>query len=164
MLNSCGVKGKSRKSQMEIMGLAIIFVLVILGVLFAIRFVLTKPDTGLREGYVESRLAYNMVNSIRGMSTECNGATVERLLQDCAATGMINCKGMDSCTYAKAQIGAILNKTLEAWKKSYEFSMSGSPRVLSIRFNNTRCKGELEAESQPIATKSGTVTIKLALC
>jgi hypothetical protein len=155
---------KNRKSQMEIMGLAIIFVLVILGVLFAIRFVLTKPETGLREGYIESRLAYNMVNAVRGVSTDCHGATMERLVQDCAATMAINCKGMTSCDYAEQEIGKILMETLDVWGKDFEFTVTGHPRVEGITFNNTRCRGELEAETQPIATKSGTVIMKLVLC
>lgn len=150
---------------MEIMGLAIIFVLVILGVLFAIRFVLTKPESDLRGSYIESRLAYNMVNSIRGVSTDCHSATIERLLQDCAATMLIKCpEGKNSCDYASAEIKKILDSTLDAWGRNYEFSVSGHPRVAGITSNNTRCKGELEAETQPIATKSGTIMVRLALC
>lgn len=156
---------RSRKSQMEIMGLAIIFVLVILGVLFAIRFVLKKPDTTLREGYIESRLAYNMVNGIRGVTTGCKQATIERLVQDCAASMLIKCPGgMNSCDYAAQEIDLILNETLEQWGKNYELAFTGHPRVMGLVFSNTQCRGELEAESQPIATKSGTIIMKLALC
>ncbi len=154
-----------KKSQMEIMGLAIIFVLVILGVLFAIRFVLTKPETSLRAGYIESRLAYNMVNAIRGASTQCHDATIERLLQDCAVSMMIECPGgMTSCDYVQAELDVILSSTLDAWGKDYEFSVTGLPRVEGIGYANTQCTGELEAEVQPIATRSGTIVMRLALC
>lgn len=153
-----------KRGQMEIMGLAIIFVLVIMGVLFALRFVLLKPEPTLRQEFLESRLAYNMVTALRGTTTDCRSATVERLLQDCATTVVLNCQGVTSCDKADLVIRFFLTNTLDKWGRNFEFRMEGPDRVEAIQLNNTVCRGEVETESQPIATRAGNINMVLKLC
>ena len=157
-------KRMRKKSQMEIMGLAIIFILVIFGVLFAIRFVIKKPDADIRLGFQESMLAANMLTSIRGTTTDCREATVEQLLQDCASTKSIKCEGMNSCKKADDVIGLMLNKTLSEWKKSYSFTITGTFDVSQITYGAGDCSGEKEVKTHPIPTRAGTITLRLELC
>lgn len=149
---------------MEIMGLAIIFVLVIFGVLFAIRFVIMKPELDIRKGFQDSILAANILTASRGTTTDCKDATVEQLLQDCAAQKAINCGGVDSCTKASGVIGIILKETLELWQRDYNFSISGAFSVSGITFGYGDCRGEKEVKTQPIPTRAGTITLRLELC
>ncbi len=155
---------KIKKAQMEIMGLAIIFILVIFGVLFAVRFVITKPDTDIRMGFQESMLAANMLTAIRGTTTDCKDATIEQLLQDCASTKTIVCNGKGSCSTASDAIGEIMKETLEKWKKAYNFSITGMAEVSKITFGQGDCSGEKEVKMHPIPTRAGTITIRLELC
>lgn len=155
---------KSRKSQMEIMGLAIIFILVIFGVLFAIRFVIMKPESDLRKDFQQSQLAASMLTGIRGTTTDCKDATVEQLLQDCAAEKRITCPpNKNSCQKADDVIGHILRETLYQWKKAYNFSITG-PSVSQITYANGDCSGEKEVKTHPVPTRAGTITLKLELC
>ncbi len=155
---------KSRKAQMEIMGLAIIFILVIFGVLFAVRFVITKPQSDVRKEYQQSILAAAMLSGIRGTTSDCKGVTVEQLLQDCAAEKKLSCPpNLDSCQKAKNVIEILLRETLYEWKKAYNFSISG-PSVSAITFANGDCSGEKEVKTHPVPTRAGTITLKLELC
>ena len=150
---------------MEIMGLAIIFILVIFGVLFALRFVLMKPETDVRKGYQQSMLAANMLTGIRGTTTDCHDATVEQLLQDCTAEKKLSCPpNLNSCQKANNVIDHILRETLYQWQKAYSFSISGPPAVASIAFAEGDCSGEKEVKTHPVPTRAGTITLRLELC
>lgn len=159
-----GKKKMRKKSQMEIMGLAIIFILVIFGVLFAIRFVIMKPDTDIRKGFQDSTLAANILTAMRGTTTDCKDATVEQLLQDCAAQKAIDCGAVDSCGKASAVIGSIMKETLEIWQRDYNFSISGAFSVSGITYGMGDCSGEKEVKTQPVPTRAGTITLKLEIC
>ena len=159
-----GTQIKRKKSQMEIMGLAIIFILVIFGVLFALRYVIMKPDTDIRKGFHDSTLAANILTAMRGTTTDCKDATVEQLLQDCAATKAITCGSVDSCAKASAVIRQILSETLEFWQRDYNFSISGAFSVSGITYGKGDCRGEKEVKTQPVPTRTGTITLKLEMC
>ena len=146
------------------MGLAIIFILVIFGVLFAVRFVITKPKSDIRRGFQESTLAANMLTAIRGTTTDCRGATVEQLLQDCASTRAVECAGMDSCEKASRVIRHIFNNTIEVWQRAYNFSITGPFAVSGITFGQGDCSGEKEVKTHPIPTRAGTITLRLEIC
>jgi len=157
-------KDRKKRAQMEIMGLAIIFILVIFGVLFAIRFVITKPESDIRMGFQESMLAANMLTAIRGTTTDCKDATVEQLLQDCASTKAIECDGLDSCTKASSVIELIIMDTIEIWQRDYNFSITGPYSVSRITFGRGDCSGEKEVKTHPVPTRAGTITLKLEIC
>ena len=153
-----------KKSQMEIMGLAIIFILVIFGVLFAVRFVIMKPDTDVRKGFQDSTMAANILTAMRGTTTDCKGATVEQLLQDCASVKAIECGGGDSCLKAAAVINMIMKETLETWQRDYNFSITGAFSVSGITSGYGDCSGEKEVKVQPIPTRAGTINLRLEIC
>jgi len=154
-----------RKGQMEILGLAIIVVLVMMGVLFAIMFVLRAPSADTAATYRESQLASSMVTSILGTTTPCNEATVTELLQDCAVFTRLNCGGRTSCEEAHDAITAMLDGTLKEWQRSYRFSIKGgSVGIQDILIENGDCSGEIEASENPVPTAGGALLVKLELC
>lgn len=132
-----------KKAQMEMMGLAIIVILIVLGLLFAVRFVI-KKDTGEKpptEEYRTSELAANFLNAmLETNAPECYDISFSALYQDCAndgksldplqfeSAGSIQC-AMDvdgvhndpSCKYIKDKTKFMLDKTLEEWGKKYIF-------------------------------------------
>ena len=75
---------KYKQAQMEIMGLAIVVVLLVLGMLFMVKFVLFKPQESYRADYTTTQLAANMINTILNTNTECNKISISELLQDAA--------------------------------------------------------------------------------
>lgn len=155
----------SNKSQMEIMGLAIIMILIGLGLLFAVQFVL-KPSADVAGHVKESTLAANFLNSLLGTSTPCHQRNIKELLQDCALTGgLIECPDGSSCEYAGRQIRQILDDTLVIWRKDYKFNISGSPEVKAISFSRGKCSGDKEAKEHPVPVKAGfNIVLKLEIC
>ena len=159
------MSARKRRAQMEIMGLAIIFVLVIFGVLFGIRFVITKPDVDIRRGFQESALAANMLTAIRGTTTDCSSATIEQLLQDCASAKSLNCGAAgNSCQKADTVIGIIMSETIEHWGRDYNFSITGPYDVSKITFGKGDCSGEKEVKTHPVPTKTGTIILRFEIC
>lgn len=155
----------TRKCQMEIMGLAIIMILVGLGLLFAVQFIL-KPSQDTTVRVKESVLAANFLNTLLSTNTPCLQRNIKELLQDCALTGgIIECSGGRSCEYAGQQIKQILDNTLAIWRKDYKFSISGAPEVAKITFAKGKCAGDKEAKEHPVPVKSGfNIVLKLEIC
>ena len=159
---------RSRRAQMEILGLTIVIILIMLGVLFAVQFVIKKPAPDLRKSFVRTQLASNMLNAMLGTNTECQDATVTELLQDCATTQTLYCTTEeftgDSCKYAEAAMGLMFKETVTKWNFDFNFSIQGPAGVSAIRFEKGDCSGEKETKIHPIPTRSGTVTLRLELC
>jgi len=154
---------RNKKSQMEIMGLAIIMILIIMGVLFALRFVITKPSSEVGAEFRQTQLAANTLSAIKSTKTTCRDTTISQLLQDCARGGSLNCGGKNSCEFAEEVLGQIFAETFETWKKPYYFSIKGPPQLTSIAFG-TACPGEKEFKSTPLPYGSGTATLQIELC
>ena len=160
--------GMSKKAQMEIMGLAIIVVLLMLGVLFAIRFVLLAPEENIAFEFKESQLAANTLSVLLQTHTDCHAATMAALLQDCATTASLRCPTGNSCGHAKMLIKQLFAETLDTWNRDYDFSIKGTRRVEDIRITRGNCgpdvPRESEAKSSPLPTTSGTIILTLRLC
>lgn len=154
---------------MEILGLAIVVVLIMLGVLFAVLFVLKSPDSSTEQTYKESQLSSSLVTSMLGTTTACNDATVTELLQDCAVYSRIDC-GQTSCDAARDAIQIMLGGTLKEWKRSYRFSITGGggytpgEGIQSITDENGDCSGDIESSTNPVPTAGGPLQVTLQLC
>jgi hypothetical protein len=94
---------KNKKSQFEILGLAIVIILITLGILFVIRFVVLKEPSKLRYDYTRTEMASNMLNTLLRTDTDCKRKSMTELFQDCASYNRIECEydgiPMNSCEY-----------------------------------------------------------------
>ena len=154
----------NRRAQMEILGLAIIVVLIMMGVLFAIQFVLKAPSEELAQDYERSELAASLLTTMLGTTTNCRQATVTELLQDCARSQRISCPG-SSCDEVGFALEEMLDGTLKVWRQDYRFSISGGTREIEdLKFNRGTCTGELESSTNVIPTAGGALQVKLDLC
>lgn len=150
----------NKKSQMEIMGLAIVVVLLVLGMLFAIRFVLMKEPEKNREEYTNTQLAANMLNTILNTNSDCNKISISELLQDASkAYPTIVCQGYSTQEdYLRITISSILIRTLNISKKQYHFKASVPDKtVVSIgtEFSNK----VRERKTHFLTTDAGTMTV-----
>ena len=163
---------KSSKAQMEIMGLVIVVILIALGVLFALRFMLSGEQTDIRKEVVESELASNIMNAMLSTTTDCsakNPITMAELFQDCAVTNSIRCdSGEEACTTVRWTSEFMLNATLGEGGKDYHFQIEGAAQTEAramLNFSNHGACGRLyELKTVPMPTKVGTATLKLYLC
>jgi hypothetical protein len=158
------------RAQMEIMGLAIIVILVSLGLLFAVRWMLKAPSAEPQRAE-ESVLAANFLSTMLGTTTECNKRTVRDLLSDCALTqGATKCKTQSgeqySCDYAKGIIETMLAETFDKWKLDYYFSMSGSAPQIEDKFKfGSACTGAREKKEFPLVVTTGfEIKLSLEIC
>src|SRR3989338_9514757 len=108
----------SRKSQTEIIGLAIVVVLLIIGMTFVIRFMLAKEPVDYKKQFTQAEIASNMLNTIlKTTSKDCNELTMTQLLQDCGHSKSIFCEnGQVSCDYAEETAREVFSNTLDAWR------------------------------------------------
>lgn len=113
-----------KKSQTEIMGLAIIVVIIIFGVLLALIFF--KPSQSIKADITDSTLASSMLTVIAETTLDCKQTELISLLQDCAENvenkQYCNAADTDACGKVIGIINeSILQKTLEVWNKKYSF-------------------------------------------
>ncbi len=130
--------GKSRKGQMEMVGLVVIVILITLGMLFMAQFALKedpKKKVFTRKGLAYSAMGAMMKTSIHelGCSPNYIGDIQPQLgkdvLEDCANNYITNpdgwslytCNGQHSCVFLEHKIAELLNSTLGKWNKAYEY-------------------------------------------
>jgi hypothetical protein len=112
-----------KKSQMELMGLAIIVILISIAMLFVIRFVLNKEPSTTSQEYQESELAANFLNTLVETSADgCMGIKFSKLFQDCAEYREISCPTHgNSCVYLEETTRNISDTTFNIWQINYSF-------------------------------------------
>ncbi len=168
-MNKNSRKMVNKKSQMEIMGLAIIVLLLSIGLLFYLKFSTSKSSTTKQE-FVQSERASNMLSVLLSTTTDCRDANIKNLLVDCANGPAIFCYSASSCDYSAKLIDKIFNKTFRSWGNvKYEFTASiktsGSAKLL-MRNKNTGCIGERETkfETIPLYPNPGNLEVKIEIC
>ncbi len=160
-----GLRAKGTKGQMEIMGLAIIVILISLGLLFAVQWLLKAPPTQQTQRAKQSVLAANFLSTMLGTTTECNKRTVRDLLQDCALTqGATMCADQTSCEYVNQVMGSVFNSTMKKWNADYYFHTTGSTSTESIKFGKA-CTGSKEGKEHPLPISPGfEIKLYLDIC
>ncbi len=165
-----------KRAQMEIMGLAIIILLIVIGLLFVFKFMGSKPKDELKQEFVDTKLASNMLNVILKTTLDCKDIEIKNLYQDCAEgiTNIDYCGDDDPCHKASVVVEDILNNTLKKWGKSYTFNatIGTGPDSVKTLISNKDCTAAnigskyafLESEIYPIPTDEGTMLIKLDIC
>ncbi|MBI2647081.1 hypothetical protein HYW99_01270 [Candidatus Woesearchaeota archaeon] len=158
----------NKKSQMEILGLAIVVVLILVATIFVVRFVAFKKPTDYRKGFVSSELAYNTVNTfLKTTASECSQLSMTELLRDCAQARSITCNNIErynSCKYFNETAKIILRDTLINWSMNYEFLVYIDPNQPLIKLGAV-CRGEKKSSTPwPTPIGSGNVYTKLDIC
>ena len=155
-----------KRAQMEIMGLAIIIILVILGLLFGLKYLQKKP-TEFQQEFEQKTLATSFLNTMLGTTSLCHKATFRELVQDCAQGGTVQCpSGVNSCSETRNSFEFMLS-ILDARKQGYKLIGKGPGQVeemFSIDSSNP-CTGESVSGVQNIPTRLGKpVELMLRIC
>lgn len=173
---------------MEILGLSIVVLLLILGMVFVIKFVGMSDKGSIRREVAESQTASNYIAAYLDTTIEdCRRLTIKELLIDCAEGGAalpdggtIECPttpSTKSCQMAHDVAEYIFSQTFDQWRTRYYFSafvQSSTPFIeLSYPMDDpttpaiesvTKCKGTYRSKDYPLSTNSGTLHIRLDMC
>ena len=128
-----------KRSQTEVLGLVVVVLLISIGMLFAVRFVITKRASVTQQGFSYSQLASNMLGAIlETNSADCRNTKLRELFADCYAFNTITCgiSNIDACTYLNETIFYIFNETLNKWEVAYELEAhltSQKPSVADLK-------------------------------
>lgn len=154
-----------KRAQMEILGLAIVVVLILVATIFIVRFLVLKSPTEYRTGFVSSELASNTLNTfLKTSAAECSQLTMTELLQDCAQAESITCdNGQSSCSFVNSTAKSILSKTLGIWGMRYEFLAYTDAKLPLIKIGQ-QCRGEKKSKLFPIPATTTTIYAKLDIC
>ena len=166
--NTISRNNSKKRAQLEIMGLMIVIILIIVGVLFAVRFVITKPAATTKQDYTRSQLTSNFgIALLQATTKDCRGVDMTELLSDCAEFQSITCdNGMRSCVYANSTIRFILNQTLNSWRVKYHVKAFTKPQFPLIDINSSGCHDNLPGNSEEffLPTDVGLLTVKVFIC
>ncbi|MFO8016839.1 MAG: hypothetical protein R6U32_07090 [Candidatus Woesearchaeota archaeon] len=125
---------KSRKAQMEMIGLAIVVVLLVVGMAFVFK-ALTKTPERAHEEFTKEQTAQSILISIGRSVTGCREMDLTELMQDCADNvndaedlelgkgGRVQCGSKGSCIYVNDSLKWIFRKTLEVQRLPYRFTL-----------------------------------------
>ena len=163
-----------KKSQMEILGLAIVVVIILMATIFVVRFVVLKTPTDYREGFVYSEEANNFVSVFLKTNADgCKQLTMTELLQDCAQSESLCCLNCDdadtsthvsSCRFVNLTAAEVFENTLKKWSAKYEFLTYRKNDKPFIKLGE-QCKGEKRSSRPwPIPIKADTIYVKLDIC
>lgn len=155
---------KRKKAQMEMIGIAIVVVLLVIGMAFVFK-ALTKPPKRVHEKFSKEQTAQSILISIGRADADCDGLTFTELMQDCAehvteidnlysgdsytgclSVGCHDCGGgtpgsvRDSCWKVNKSLNDIFVQTLEVQKLPYRFRLyKSSPDDYIMKIVNRGC-------------------------
>lgn len=144
---------------MEILGVALIVIIVVIGLIFAMFSKSKSYDA--KEDVLDSQLAQSLLNAMLQSETEC-GNQLSAVIEDCYQRNTL-CK--DSCMYVHKKVADIFNETLDKWGKPYRFYVDrkGERKIILER----DCTQFSEKSTSGLAFlnyKSDTIVVTLDLC
>lgn len=156
-----------RRGQIEVMGFALIIVLVIIGLLLFLgwrTFFSARPPA-----VTDKEFATAFVSALPRVTTACG--TVTSLIQHCAKGTTPDCP-QPPCEYLRQELDLILRKTLdEESRHAYQFRLDRRRELLAPDLTwASRCPARSRREAPasaeiPLSPRAAdTVTLTLVLC
>lgn len=146
---------KSRKAQIEMIGLLVIVILFIFIGIFAIRFAL-RPESTIVAEMRTNIMVNNMLNAIIKTNTQFN-KDISELIVDCYNTDA------NACTFVKQEIPKIIELSLGK-QQNYEFSVFANKEEFEeLSIKKGSCKYGNTADYTKRA-ENVNFEIKLKLC
>ncbi|MFH1649447.1 MAG: hypothetical protein ABIA93_02775 [Candidatus Woesearchaeota archaeon] len=156
------------KAQMEIMGLAVIVILVGIGLFYMVAFQAEKPVQKPVQDYTNSQLATNMLIAMLHTDIPACGVDLEDVIYDCGtAYKKLQCVQTSSCgAVIRNATFDMINSTLGVWGTDYTFNVTTDPSIgLS---SEVPCSGMRNRKTGiqpiPLYPVQGTVLVTLNIC
>jgi len=157
---------------MELMGIAIVVLLVSMIMIFVVSYTAKRKPTEYRKEFAGTELSTNIVKTLLATNAPgCMGLTFNELWQNCAenyVSGGIPCDAYrDSCEYATDETEKILNATLNKWQVNYEFRAEWDEGTTRRKVSIGVCPKTVKSKRTkpyPIYTNIGIMNILLYIC
>ena len=159
----------NKKSQAEILGLAVVVLIILLSMFYVAKFAAFKKPSQTRSDFISLQLASSTINTfLRTSSRDCSQLSMTELLQDCADGTGFTCSDQassDSCKYVQAAADEIFGKTLGEWKIKYKFSAYYvNDQSQTLVKSGESCPGEKIQQIYPIPISAGQINVELDIC
>jgi len=152
-----------KKAQTEIFGLLIVFILLLIGATFVVKFITSEEPTSYKKEFINTELGSNMINTFLGTTNDCDDNSTADLLRYCAQDEIIGCSGQDSCDYVASIAKSIFTDTLERWNVKYEFKIFISEDDPLIILGKS-CLLDKKSNLFVVPTESENLIVKLDIC
>ena len=112
-----------KKAQTEIIGLAIVIILISLGMMFYFRLS-RQTDSDVKQDFLDTKLASNTISVLLRTTDACLDVELKHMFQACGEgmTAPDYCGSHDPCGYVEGTTRQILDNSLAKWKKKYIFT------------------------------------------
>ena len=169
---------QNKKAQTEVLGLAIIILLILVATIFVAKFFLSSDRESSRGSVVASELASDLIKSILNTDSPCRNLKYSAIFRNCAESRSLPppCFPSDSCQYLNSELKKnILEETFDEWKIKYQLKLYNGEvepqnQISNLNIQSHDC-GSLSNSEQEEATYSlsktgstGTINIRLILC
>lgn len=166
----------SKKAQMEMIGLAVVVILVALGMFLLVRFAITEKPSEVKKTFTSKELATNMIKTMLDSDSDCDNRNLimNELVRAYAEQETFTCHGKDIKTYIEESAGYIFNNTLEKWKVDYSFEIDvpNGEGICLAKIRNSRCGAcpctqkclTKVADIFPLPSAYGNIAVKLDIC
>lgn len=168
-------RSPARRAQMELMGLAIVVMLLALAFIFVVKFVILKDPADQTSAYRESELAASFISTMLATNArDCTQPTYSTLIADCASGysdgGRIECNQQRSCAYMSDRLDDVFTATFDTWRVPYFFTVftnlddPENTQLVDLS-KGSPCTGDRRFKTQPLPLSSGsTVYLGLYIC
>ena len=181
----------NKKSQTELLGIAIVVIILSIGILILVSNAMkgTKTTEQKRQ-FSEKQLATNILGAILSTTTNFRNDKISTLLIDCgncepAGYYTTSCPNyneggqetpdlyitgpIDVCTYLSIITDYMLNNTLKTWNKKYQFLAYIQPDhpQINITYNISECLGGsqyVQKDFYYLPLYPQTLNVELSLC
>lgn len=165
----------SKKAQMEMMGLAIIVILLALGMFLLVKFMVIDKPPSVKQTFTSKELATNMISTMLKTDADCGVRNLDmtELIIAYSEHDTFTCKGMELREYLQESLDDIFNQTLITWGRQYRFEIKvpqESDDITDICMPENSagdcfsCPGGLEKKIFPLPSNYGTVIITMDIC
>ena len=120
------MKTVHKKAQVEIMGIALVVILIVIGIVYLAKYS-AEPPKKTQEKFQQRELPKTIITSIVEVVSTCNNEKMADVIQDCGFATSMTCttpeQAMSSCDYLKTTLKQILDSMLGKFKYHYQLRL-----------------------------------------
>jgi hypothetical protein len=157
---------------MEIMGLAVIVILLAVGMFFVAKFSLLKERPSEVQSFQQSQIASTFVSTLLSTNAGCasSTATFTKLIEDLVQPqySLLQCGSGELQPYFEDSVRQILSETLDVWGYAYQFAVIFPPGATDaeniVIEKDCQTTQQEETKTYYVPSDLGTIRVQMKLC